>query len=117
MDDLFTSFKKLRLKSRKERRQHPRKACFVETGYMVHGRWYRGSIQNISEGGVYVRSNKSTKFSPGEDILLVARIRVLRDQLRGKIAWVGPHGMGVEIQASQPDHGESEGVPDNSIPL
>ena len=30
--------------------------------------------------------------------MLVARIRVLREQLRGKIAWVGMYGMGVKFQ-------------------
>ena len=32
---------------------------------------------------------------------LVARIKFLRDQIRGKIAWVGPHGIGVEFQTTE----------------
>jgi hypothetical protein len=34
-------------------------------------------------------------------MFLVARIRVLRHQLRGKIAWVGPHGMGIEFKTTE----------------
>ena len=64
---------------------------------MVGSHWYRGLIKDISAGGAYVEAMQSRMFSPGEDILLVAKIRVLREQLRGKIAWVGLHGMGVKF--------------------
>jgi hypothetical protein len=114
MDDLLKFFEKLRPGSRQERRKHPRKVCFIETNYMVQGRWYKGSIQDISEGGAYIRSMQDRKFSPGEDILLVVQLRVLRDQIRGKIIRVGSHGMGVEFETSEPDRGESEALPDES---
>jgi hypothetical protein len=114
MDNLSKFLEKLRIRSRKERRQHPRETCFIEAGYMVQNRWYRGSIQDMSAGGAYVHSSESRFFSPGEDILLVAQIRVLRDQVRGKIAWVGLYGMGVEFRRSELDYRESEALPDDS---
>jgi hypothetical protein len=98
MDDLFESFDKPHLGSSQERRKHPRKACFIEANYMVQGRWYKGSLQNISEGGAYISSNTGERFFPGEEIFLVARITGLRDQLRGKILWTDLLGMGVEFQ-------------------
>ena len=101
MDDLFQSLKKLQMGSLQERRKHKRKACSIKANYMVQGRWHEGSIQNVSDGGAYIRSFQSRAFSPGEGIFLVARIRVLRDQIRGKIAWVGPHGIGVEFQTTE----------------
>jgi Tfp pilus assembly protein PilZ len=61
----------------------------------------RWTIRNISDGGDYIRAFQARRFSPGENIFLIARIRVLREQLRGKIAWVGPHGMGVEFQTTE----------------
>ena len=102
MDHLLNPNKNTALASRKERRKHPRKDCSVEANYMVQGRWHRGSIRNISDGGAYISSFRGEQFSPSEEIFLVARIRVLRDQLRAKIAWVGPHGMGVEFHATNP---------------
>jgi hypothetical protein len=93
--------------SDKDRRRHPRESCFIETGYRVQNLWYRGCIQDIGAGGVYVEAMESRIFLPGEDILLVARIRVLREQLRGKIAWVGRYGMGVSFQIPELDSGQS----------
>jgi hypothetical protein len=102
MDHLLNSNKNPALASGQERRKHPRKDCSVEANYMVQGRWHRGSIRNISDSGAYISSFRGERFSPSEEIFLVARIRVLRDQLRGKIAWVGPDGMGVEFYATNP---------------
>ena len=68
---------------------------------MVRGRWHKGSVQNISEGGAYIGTFEGRTFSPGEAVFLVARIRFLREQLRGKIAWVGPHGIGVAFQTTE----------------
>jgi hypothetical protein len=98
-DDVFKSIKKSCLQSRLERRRHPRKACRIEVNYMVEGRWYRGSILNISQGGAYILSSGDERFFPGEGIFLVAKIRVLREQVRGKIVRVGLLGKGVEFQS------------------
>ena len=89
------------LESPEERRKHDRESRSIKTNYMVKGRWHRGSIQNISEGGAYIGTFEGRTFSPGEGIFLVARIRFLREQVKGKIAWVGPHGMGVEFQTEE----------------
>jgi hypothetical protein len=106
MENLIESIKKLPLRSTQERRGHPRNDCFIEAYFMMQGCGYKGLIQNISEGGAYI-SIKGEKFLPGEEILLVAQISSLRDQLRGKIVWVGSNGMGVEFQISELDCGES----------
>jgi Tfp pilus assembly protein PilZ len=98
MDDLSKFFKKLRARSTQERRKHPRKACFIELDYMVQERWYKGAMQDISEGGAYVRTGR--RLSPGENILLVIPLKIMGDQLRGRIVWAQTHGMGVEFQAS-----------------
>jgi len=103
MDDLLESFKKPLLGSLQERRRHNRKVCSIEANYMTLGRWHKGSIKNISDGGAYITSIRGEQFSPNEKVFLVARIRVLREQLRGKIAWVGAHGIGVEFQTPEMD--------------
>lgn len=98
MEHLYKLLEKLHIGSRKEKRLHPREACSIETGYMIQNRWYRGHIRDIGPGGVYVEAMQSRVFSPGMDILLVAKIQVLREQLKGRIAWVGMYGMGVKFQ-------------------
>ena len=101
MDDLLNSNKNTDLASRQQRRKHPREDCLIEANYMVQGRWHRGSIQNVSDGGAYISSIRGEQFSPDEEVFLVARIRVLREQLRAKIAWVSPNGIGVEFQPTE----------------
>ena len=87
--------------SHEDRRKHPRKECSIKANYMVQGHWHRGSIENISEGGAYILALEDKTFSPGEGIFLIAHGRVLLEQLRGKIAWVGPYGVGIEFQTAK----------------
>jgi hypothetical protein len=68
------------------------------SAYKVRNNWYTGLIQNFAPGGAYVQAGKTTVLTPGEDILLIARIGVLREQHIGKIAWVGSHGIGLKFQ-------------------
>jgi hypothetical protein len=99
MHDAFEFIEKPPRETSHERRKNNRRVCSIEANYIVQGRWHRGFIQNISQGGAYIRTFEDKTFSPGEGIFLVARIRVLREQLRGKIAWAGPFGIGVEFVA------------------
>jgi len=101
MHDAFDSIKKPPLATFRERRKNNRMACSIKANYMVKGRWHKGSIQNISEGGAYILTFEDKVSFPGEGIFLVARIRFLREQLRGKIAWMDSYGMGVELQAAE----------------
>ena len=89
------------LAPREDRRKHPREVCSIKANYMVKGRWHKGSIQNISEGGAYILSFEDKVSCPGEGIFLVARIRFLREPLRGKIAWMDSYGMGVKFQTAE----------------
>jgi hypothetical protein len=107
METIVESFRNLPHDPTQERRKHPRNDCFIEAYCMVQGCGYKGSIQNVSEGGAYI-SMRGEKFFPGDEIFLVARIRLLRDQLRGRIIWVGSNGMGVEFQMPELDCGEPE---------
>jgi hypothetical protein len=104
METFFKSFKNLRLKARKERREHSRHAIFIKTHYMVRGCWYKGYIRNISEGGAYIQSTPERKVSPGENLLLVVELKVLLDQIKGKIIWRGPHGFALAFNTSEPDY-------------
>jgi hypothetical protein len=104
MENPLRAFRKLRFRSQKERRQHPRHACRISVHYLVQGSCYAGSIQNVSDGGVYVRSSQRGKLSRGEPILMVANLRVLRDQISGRIIRVGSDGFGVAFHTSEPEY-------------
>ena len=106
MKNPLRAFRKLRFRSRQERRQHRRHACGIKVHYLAHGSWYRGSIQNISEGGVYVRSIQRGKFSEGEPILMVVDLRVLRDQIRGRIIRARSEGIAVAFHTSEPEYSD-----------
>jgi hypothetical protein len=64
-----------------------------------------------------VQTSESSAFSPGEDVFLIARITVLRQQFRAKIAWVGLHGMGVKFQMLELDSGKSAHATDENESL
>ena len=104
METSFKFFKKLRLKAHGEKRKHPRHSVFIKAHYMVQGYWYKGYIRNISEGGAYIQSAPERKVSPGEDILLVVELKVLLDQIKGKIIWRGSHGIALAFRTSEPDY-------------
>jgi hypothetical protein len=106
MLNLFKSLRELGYRSIQERRQHPRHACRIKVYCLVEDSWYRGSIQNISEGGAYVRSFQEGKFSKGEAILMIVDLRVLRDQIRGEIIRAGSHDIAVAFQTSEPEYSE-----------
>jgi hypothetical protein len=106
MLNIFKSLRGQHHRSMEERRQHPRHACLITVYYLVRNSWYRGSIQNISEGGVYVRSIQKGKVSKGEAILMIVDLRVLRDQIRGRIIRVGSDGIGVRFQKAEPQYSE-----------
>ena len=106
MLNIFKSLRGQQHRSMQERRQHPRHTCAMKIYYLVQGTWHRGSIQNISEGGVYIRSIQRRKYSKGEAILMLVELRVLRDQIRGKIIRAGSDGIVVAFQTSEPEYGE-----------
>jgi hypothetical protein len=101
MEHLLTFKKNQSPSSSQERRKHSREARSIKANYLVRGRWHKGSIQNISEGGAYIGTSEGRTFSRGDGVFLVAKITFLREQLRGKIAWVGPYGMGVKFQRTE----------------
>jgi len=104
MENFLKYFKSLCLKARGDRRKHPRDSVFIKVHYMVGGNWYKGYIRNISEGGAYIQSALERKVSSGEDVLLVVELKVLLDQIKGKIIWRGSHGIALAFRTSEPDY-------------
>ena len=106
MINLSKSFKKLYSRPRQVRRRHPRYANFVKVNYLVRRTWYRGSIQNASEGGLYIRTAEDGEYSEGDSISMLVEFGVLHHQIRGKIIRVESDGIGVEFETSEPEYSE-----------
>jgi len=106
MLNLFKSLRKLSPRSMQETRRHSRYTSFIRVYYLVGRSWYRGSIQNISEGGLYIRSIQKGKYSTGDPILAVVEFGVLRHQVRGRIIRIGSDGIAVEFETSEPEYSE-----------
>jgi hypothetical protein len=106
MLNLLRSFRRPSHVSQQERRLHPRHVCRIKVYYLGQSSWYRGSIQNISEGGVYIRTLQQEKHSEGGAILMLVELRVLRDQIRGRIVRAGSDGIGVAFRTSEPEYSE-----------
>ena len=104
MQNFLKFFKKRRLNEHGERRKYPRYPYFIKAHYMLRGRWYKGYIENISEGGAYIVPDLQKKVPLGEDILLVVKLRVLLDQIKCRVAWRKSRGMGVAFDTSDPGY-------------
>ncbi len=52
----------------KKSRKHNRKDFFMAIDYVVNDRYYREFIQDMSDGGVFIKTQQ--KFEPGQDILM-----------------------------------------------
>jgi hypothetical protein len=101
MLNLFKVLGKLLHRSRPERRRHARHYSFAKVDYLVHGSWYNGSLQNISKGGLYIRSTEKGDFSKGDSILMLVEFGVLSHEIRGKITRVELNGIAIEFETSE----------------
>ena len=94
--ELIRSIRRLNL-LRAEKRRYPRKACFIDVDYVVRGRSYNDILNNISQGGACIRTQKP--FHPGDKVALDFPLLELRTHVEGRIAWVGPRSIGIEFRS------------------
>ena len=94
--ELIRSIRRLNL-LRVEKRRYPRKACFIDVDYVVRGRSYNDIVNNISQGGACVRTQRP--FLPGDEISLDFSLLGLRTHVEGQIAWAGPRSIGIEFRS------------------
>ena len=94
--ELIRSIRKLNLQ-RMERRRFPRKACFVYVDYVIQGRLYNDAVNNISQGGVCIRTQRP--FQQDDEIELDFPLLGLNAHIEGRIAWAGPRSVGIEFRS------------------
>lgn len=100
LSELIRSIRRLN-RLRTDKRRYPRKACFIEVDYVVRGRSYNDIVNNISQGGACVRTQRP--FFPGDEISLDFSLLGLRTHIEGRIAWVDPRSIGIEFRSVSAD--------------
>ena len=94
--ELFQSTKRPGSDWAPEKRRHPRRECLTELKYWVRDQWFRGTVCNISAGGVYIRTG--ARFYRGAKIILNLPLSLAAEPVQGVIAWVGFQGIGVKFR-------------------
>ncbi len=84
---------------RQERRKYPRKLCAIDMAGATWRGSFRGTIQNISYGGMFVETQAD--LSPRDEIAASVFASTKKDPIRinGEIVWSGPKGVGVRFTA------------------
>ena len=98
--ELIRRLRSLRL-LRMEKRRYARKACYIDVKYVVRGRSYNDVVNNISQGGACVRTQRS--FLPGDQISLDLSFFGTRTHIVGRVAWAGPGSIGIKFRSVTAD--------------
>jgi Tfp pilus assembly protein PilZ len=79
-------------------RQDDRKGFFMTVDYVVNGRYYRDFIQDMSDGGVFIKTRQ--KFEPGQEILMTFMAPNLQKpfKISGEIMRRLDNGIGVRFK-------------------
>ncbi len=87
------------VKVRKEKRRYSRKALIIEARYQdSHGRVLKGTVRNISIGGVFIETAHPLEKDQEIHISLDAKdVGKVIDVLGKVVRFVGDNGMGIEF--------------------
>jgi len=99
---LYEEPRKTTQKSEKPKRDHERTDLFDIVDYIVGGNYYRDFVEDMSESGIFIRTNQA--FKVGQKILITFTSPNLERpiKLNGQIARTLPEGIGVKFnQESQ----------------
>jgi len=69
--------------------------------FVIEDRVYRDFVRNISDGGVFIDTRGA--FFVGQEVSLALPFPVSLKRITGKVAWVGPQGIGVNFLVIAPD--------------
>jgi hypothetical protein len=78
-----------------EKRRHQRKTCDREVSYTSPAAPYQGSIDNISAGGMLIRT--VDPVAPGVELTLDFILSGERIRARGEVVRLGNRSLGVEF--------------------
>jgi len=85
------------------RREHERTPCFIPVDYATQDQVFKGFIQDISAGGLFIKPR--TSFSVGEDITLAFSPPNCQEpiKIKGEIVRSNRRGIGVKFKTGHKD--------------
>jgi Tfp pilus assembly protein PilZ len=85
-----------------ERRQHPRRPCFIATDFAIQDRVFRDFVRNISPDGVFIET--LTPLLNGAEITIVFSLPNYGGSFKtaGNIVWTSLQGIGVGFHTVRP---------------
>ena len=102
-DEQLTLFKALEEKLFRVKRKHEREPFFMVVDYSVEDRFYKSYIQNISAGGVFIKTRMP--FKAGHEASLTFPLADYQKYIKitGEIVRVTPQGIGVKFKMVNQD--------------
>jgi len=102
-DEQLTLLKELEERLSKGRRKHEREPFFMVVDYSVEDRFYKSYIQNISAGGVFIKTRMP--FKAGQEASLTFPLADYQKYIKitGEIVRVTPQGIGVKFKMVNQD--------------
>ncbi len=88
-------------------RKADRKDFFMTVDYVIADRYYRDFIQDMSDGGVFIKTRQT--FKPGQDILMTFMSPDLQKpfKISGEIMRTLDNGIGVRFRKESPVQAET----------
>ncbi len=81
-----------------EKREHTRNNTKSLVDFATRGWTYLRSIENISNGGMFIRTRDI--IGPGEELDMHFSFEGKRSNRKGKVAWTAENGIGVRFLSS-----------------
>lgn len=78
-------------------RKHPRQPCSIDTDYTIQNKAYKDFIENISAGGVYIKTNQKQSFGQEVNMTFMLAGHSKPITVTGKIVRVGTQGFAVKF--------------------
>ncbi len=102
-DEQLTLLKELEEGFFKGRRKHERVPFFMVVDYSTEDRFYKSHIQNISAGGVFIKTRMP--FKAGQEVSLTFPLPGYQKYVKisGEVARLTPQGIGVKFKMANQD--------------
>lgn len=81
-------------------RKHPRRSVSVPLKYTSSDQSFKGIIQNISKGGLFIKSEQPIPVGKKLKLSIPSKKKAKLVKLGGKVVWSDSNGFGVEFEGT-----------------